>query len=332
MKPSLRTLWARLRNSRFAAVLVLLVVIWVYFSLSQDRFLTSANIQAMLAGASILWFVALGLTFVMLAGAYDLSLGSQLALSGMAFGAFYLSLGLPLLVALGLTVAFGAVVGGGVNGFLVGRLGMPFLVVTLGTLTLYRGIVDLWSGGDTRQVESSALDAAAFDKLLGIPLTVWLMAAALAISAYVLRSTYFGRDVYAVGGSAPAARLSGIRVARTLALVYAVAGAMAAVAGILQVARVGAVSPVVGGNVIFDATAAVVLGGASFTGGVGSVGGTGVAVIFLATLQNGLAVAGLQSAWQQVISGGILIVALFVDVMRNGGWHAFRHKMALRFR
>jgi ribose transport system permease protein len=332
MKASLRAVPSRVRHSRFAAVLTLLVVIWIYFSVTQDRFLTSANIQAMLAGASILWFVSLGLTFVMLAGVYDLSLGSLLALSGMAFGAFYLDLGLPLAVALALTVAFGAVVGGGVNGFLVGRLAMPFLVVTLGTLTLYRGVVDLWSDGDTRQVDSATLDTIAFDKIAGVPVSVCLMAAALAVSAYVLRSTYFGRDVYAVGGSAPAARLSGIHVARTVALVYAVAGAMAAIAGVLQTARVGAVSPLVGGNVIFDATAAVVLGGASFTGGVGSVGGTGVAVIFLATLQNGLAVAGLQSAWQQIISGGILIVALFVDVMRNGGWSAFRHKVALRFR
>mgnify|MGYP001101505993 CR=1 FL=1 len=106
---------------------------------------------------------------------------------------------------------------------------------------------------------------------------------------------------------------------------------MSAIAGVLQTARVGAVSPLVGETVIFEATAAVVLGGTSFTGGAGSVAGTGVAVIFLATLSNGLATAGLEAAWQQVISGAILIVALLVDILRNGGWRMFLAKLRFRY-
>mgnify|MGYP002386194937 CR=1 FL=1 len=188
----LSTVRHRLAHSRFTAVLILLAVIFVYFAVSQDGFFTLANIRVMLASASILWFVALGLTFVMIAGAYDLSLGSLLAMSGMAFGLFYLTLGLPLFLAILLTIAFGFAVGGAVNGFLVGRIGMPFLVVTLGTLTMYRGIVDLWSDGSTRGVTSSFLNALAFNNFLGVPVSVWVMLVALAISSYVLRSTYFG--------------------------------------------------------------------------------------------------------------------------------------------
>jgi ribose/xylose/arabinose/galactoside ABC-type transport system permease subunit len=314
-----RALSAVLR-SRSGAVLLLMIAAAVYFTLTQPRFFTSANLQVLVASASILWFVALGLTFVMLTGGIDLSMGSFLALSGVAFGAFFIDLGIPVVPAIVMTLIFGFVVGGVVNGLLIGKLKLLALVVTLGTLILYRGVVDLWSKTETRQTESKLLDSLAFDSFLGLPIPVWLMAATLALSAYVLRSTYFGRDVYAVGGSADAARLSGIRVPRTIASVYAIAGGFAALAGVMQVARVAAVSPSVGTNIIFDATAAVLLGGTSFVGGIGGVGGTAVGVLFLATLQNGLAAGGLNSAWQQVISGTILIVALVVDMLRTGGW------------
>jgi ribose/xylose/arabinose/galactoside ABC-type transport system permease subunit len=307
-------------RSRSGAVLLLMLAAGVYFSLSQPRFFSSANLQVLLSSASILWFVSIGLTFVMLTGGIDLSMGSFLALSGVAFGAFHLDIGVPVAPAIVLTLVFGFVVGGVVNGLLVGRMKLLALVVTLGTLILYRGVVDLWSKAETRQTESKLLDSLAFDSLLGLPVPVCLMLLTLALSAYVLRSTYFGRDVYAVGGSADAARLSGIRVPRTIASVYAIAGALAALAGVMQVARIAAVSPSVGTNIIFDATAAVLLGGTSFVGGIGGVGGTAVGVLFLATLQNGLAAGGLNSAWQQVISGTILIVALIVDMLRTGGW------------
>jgi ribose/xylose/arabinose/galactoside ABC-type transport system permease subunit len=202
---------------------------------------------------------------------------------------------------------------------LIGRVGLPFLVVTLGTLTLYAGLVNLWSKTKTTQVISSTLDGLAFNHALGVPVTVWIMLAVWLAALFVQRSTYFGRDVYAVGGSADAARLSGVRVSRTLIAVYALAGALAAFAGIIQVARIGAASPQVGGTVIFDAAAAVLLGGTSFAGGVGGVGGTAVGVLFLATLQNGLSVSGVPSYWQQIITGAILVVVVTLDKAQREG-------------
>ena len=315
-------------GQRFFAVLVLFVALFVLFAVTQERFATSANIKALLTSAAILWVVAIGLTFVMLAGGFDLSVGSMLALTSIALGAFINDWGLPAVAAVGATLVFGALLGT-FNGVLVGRLGLSFLVVTLGTLILYRGIVNMWSDRRTTQVLSDFLDSLAFDSFLGLPYPVWLMAATFGIALYVQRSTYFGRDVYAVGGNPDAARLSGIKVSRTIIAVYAISGLLAGVAGVLQTARIGAASPQVGEAVLFDAAAAVLLGGTSFAGGIGGVGGTAVGVLFLATLQNGLSVAGIASFWQQIVTGAILLVAVLLDriqreggaaLLRRGGW------------
>ncbi len=306
-------------GTRFFAVLVLLVVLVVTFSVTQDRFFTDGNIKALLTSAAILWVVSLGLTFVMIAGGFDLSIGSMLALSSIALGYFFTDLGLPAGLAIVMTLAFGALLGGAVNGVLIGRFGLSFLVVTLGALILFRGAVNLWSDTKTTQVLSSLLDAMAFNEFLAIPIPVWIMAGTFLVALYVQRSTYFGRDVYAVGGNPAAARLSGIKVARTIIAVYAISGMMAAFGGVLQTARIGAASPQVGEAVLFDAAAAVLLGGTSFAGGVGGVGGTAVGVLFLAVLQNGLSVSGVASFWQQIITGAILLAAIMIDrIQRNG--------------
>jgi ribose transport system permease protein len=306
-------------RQRFFAVLVLLVVLGVVFSLTQERFFTSPNIKALLTSTAILWVVSIGLTFVMLAGGFDLSIGSMLALSSVALGAFVNDLGVPPALAIVMTVAFGALLGGGINGVLVGPLGLSFLVVTLGTLILFRGVLNLWSDTRTEQVLSPLLDSLAFDDLIGIPVPVWIMAGTFLIALYVQRSTYFGRDVYAVGGNAEAARLSGVRVGRTIIAVYAISGALAAFGGVLQTARIGAASPQVGESVLFDAAAAVLLGGTSFAGGLGGVGGTAIGVLFLATLQNGLSVSGVASFWQQIITGAILLAAILLDGLQRAG-------------
>lgn len=316
---TLRRLRRVATGQRFFAVLLLLVILFVAFTVTQDRFATSPNIEALLTSASILWVVSIGLTFVMLAGGFDLSVGSMLALSSIALGAFFNDFGLPAIPAIIVTLAFGAIVGGGVNGMLVGRFGLSFLVVTLGTLILFRGVVNLWSDTKTEQVLSSLLDSLAFDKFVAVPIPVWIMVLTFLVALYVQRSTYFGRDVYAVGGNPDAARLSGVKVSRTIIAVYAISGMLAAFGGVIQTARIGAASPQVGEAILFDAAAAVLLGGTSFAGGVGGVGGTAVGVLFLATLQNGLSVSGVQSFWQQIITGAILLVAILLDRIQREG-------------
>src|SRR5689334_1287690 len=162
-------------RQRFLAVLVLFVAIFIYFSLSQSRFFTSANLDALMTSAAVLWMVSIGLTFVMLTGGFDLSLGSLLALAGIALGKLMVGSGVPFGYAVALTLAFGLAVGAVGNGFLIGKLGLPFLVVTLGTLTLYGGLVDLWSKSFTTQILSPTLTALAFNHALGIPIPAWIM-------------------------------------------------------------------------------------------------------------------------------------------------------------
>lgn len=314
--------WARRTagNTRFLGVLILLIALFVFFSLTQERFFTSANLDNLLTSVAILFVVSIGLTFTLLSGGFDLSIGSLLALSGIMLGQLMTETGLPVGLAVIAVLAAGALLGGGINGVLIGRIGLSFLVVTLGTLILFRGALNLWSDARTTQVTSPFLDSLAFDKFLGLPIPVWIMAGVFLVALYLLRSTYFGRDVYAVGGNPEAARLSGIKLPRTIIIVYAISGLLAALGGVLQVARVGAASPLVGEVVIFDAAAAVLIGGTSLGGGVGGVTGTMVGVLFLGVLQNGLAVAGVQSFWQQVITGAILILAVLIDQVQREGW------------
>ena len=305
-------------TNRYAAVLVLLVAIFAYFSASQQNFLTSANVQNLLTGVSILWVVSMGMTFVVLTGGIDLSLGSLLALSGLVLSKLFNGIGLPGLPAVVLTILIAAVIGACVNGALVGRAGLSFFVVTLGTMSLYTGIVNIWSHTQTTYLTSSFIGSIGFGKGLGVPTPIWIMLGTYLIAFVVLRWTYFGRDIYAVGGNIEAARLSGINVARTLMMAYGIAGLCAGIAGVIEVGRLGAASPMVGGDIPLNAAAAVLLGGTSFLGGVGGVTGTAVGVLFIGTLQNGLAIAGVQSFWQQVVTGIILIVAIAIDRLQRG--------------
>lgn len=305
-------------SNQYVGVLLVIVCLVIVFSIQEPRFLTVANVRVMLTGVAILWMISLGLTVVMLTGGFDLSLGSMLALSGFIFVGFYLHLGVPALAAVMLTVVAGALIGGLVNGLLIGWVGMPFLVVTIGTLSLYQGITYLVSNGQTTSLTSSLLDSIGFGTAFGVPIAVWIMIGTLIVALFVLRMTYFGRDIYATGGNATAARLAGVNVTRTLMLAYGIAGAMAALAGVLQAAFISAASPVGSGTIIFDATAAVLLGGTVLGGGVGGVGGTVIGVLFLGVLQNGLSLAGIASAWQQVISGAIVILAVLGQQLQRG--------------
>ena len=307
-------------------VLLLLIAIFVFFSLTQPDFLSQANIENLLTSSSILFVVSIGMTFVVLTGGIDLSVGSLLALSGIILSELFNAAGLPAWLAVVLTVLAAAVIGGAVNGVLIGRVGLSFFVVTLGTLSLYRGIVNIWSDTETTYISSPFVDAIGFGKFLGVAAPIWIMIGTFLLAFVVLRWTYFGRDVYAVGGNITAARLSGINVARTLILVYALAGLCAGLAGVIQAGRLGAASPLVGESTPLDAAAAVLLGGTSFLGGVGGVTGTAVGVLFIGTLQNGLSIAAVSSFWQQVVTGAILIVAIAIDRVQQQPGRRWRRR------
>ncbi len=304
-------------RQRFFVILVLLVLMVIFFTITQERFFTLSNFTVILTSSSILWVTAMGLTFVMIAGGFDLSVGSMMALSGIALGYFSNQLDLNLAVAIFLTLLFGVVVGGLINGVAIGKLGLSFLVVTLGSSTLFIGLTQFWSGTKTSAIENKNLQILAYESLFFIPNQVVVMILVYLILLYVQKFTLFGRDIYAIGGNKEAAKLSGINTARILVLVYALAAGFAALAGVIQDARIGAASPQVGQNLIFTATAAVLLGGTSFSGGVGGVSGTVVGVLFLGVLQNGLSVAGVADYWQLIVTGLILIGAIGLDALQQ---------------
>jgi ribose transport system permease protein len=307
MRPPLMGAWSATRP--FRPVLVLLVALFVVLSLSQGIFLTGGNLEDMLTSVAVLWIVAMGMTFVLLSGGFDLSVGATAAFTGY-FIARALNGGIDGWLAVVLAIAVGAAIGAFVNGLLVGRFGLSVFVVTLASMTGLTGVVNLWSNTQSIYVTSPVIEKLAINNLAGVPTPIWIMILTFLIALWVQRSTYFGRDVYAVGGSATAARLSGIRVERTLMLVYAIVGGCAALSSVIAVGQVGAASPQVDPNLPLQAIAAVLLGGTVLGGGAGGVGGTALGVLFIGVLQNGLSLAGVASFWQQILTGVILVAAV----------------------
>jgi ribose/xylose/arabinose/galactoside ABC-type transport system permease subunit len=307
------TALAAWRGTRlFRPILVLTILLFIILAATQSDFLTTQNIQNLMTGDSALWIISLGMTFVLITAGADLSVSAISALTGI-FLAKIISGGVPGWPAVLLTLVFGSVLGAVINGGLIGRFRLSFFVVTLASMTALTGAVNLWSGTQSFAVYSPVALQIGVNNVLGLPAPIWIMIVTFVVSLWLQRWTYFGRDVYAVGGSIRAARLSGIRTTRTLLITYGISAFCATSAGIITVGRIGVAAPNVDANLPLQAIAAVLLGGTSLTGGSGGVGGTILGVVFLGMLQNGLSIAGVPSFWQQVVTGVILILAVLGD-------------------
>ena len=302
--------WAATRH--FRPVLAVTVVLFVVLTATQSSFATQTNLENMLTAVSVLWVVSLGMTFVVLTAGADLSVGALAALAGIFF-AKMIGAGVPSWPALILTVLFGAAIGAFLNGPAIGKLGLSFFVVTLASMIGLTGVVNLWSNTQSFIVESTLPASLGIDKYAGLPAPIWIMIGTLLVALYLQQWTYFGRHVYAVGGSLTAARLSGIRTSRTIMGVYALSALCATIGSIITIGRIGVAAPTVDVNLPLQAIAAVLLGGTSLSGGVGGVGGTAIGVLFIGILQNGLSIAGVPSFWQQVVTGVILLLAVTID-------------------
>jgi len=310
-------------RSRITTILALLVIIFAIFAATQDNFLTGPTIRLMLLSSSVLFVTAIGLTFVLLAGGFDLSIGALLTLSGYIFAWLINSFDVPAVAAMLCTVAFGIFVAGLANGFLIGRLKLSFMVVTLGTMTLFAGLAK-WINLASVPIlghsgQADFLQYAFYQgSILGIPCPVLTCIAVFLVAAFVLRFTLFGRDVHAVGGNPTAARLSGINVSRTIIAVYAIAGGTAALASVISSSITSSAINTAGDSVMLQAAAAVLVGGTSLRGGSGTVTGTAIGVLFFGVLHQGL--QHYNTAWEQVISGGIVAGAALADKVQREGW------------
>jgi ribose transport system permease protein len=322
--PARRLDWGELmaRAPTWTGVGVVLAAMVIGLAVTQSLFLTNENLTNVLKGASINLLLAVGMTFLLTTGAVDLSIGSMLALCAMIL-AGQMTHGVPVALAVLGTIAAGALLGGGINGVLVTKAKLSFFVVTLGTLALFRSVA---------QIPTQGLSVELYDKpgvslivkigdgsVLGISVPIVLSLGLLVLSMLVLRFTNFGRSVFAVGGNESAARLAGIPVDRVKIAVFAINGALVGLAGVMFAGRIQSASPLIAVGIELEVIAAVLLGGTSFLGGASSMLGTAIGVMFIAVLQNGLNLFGVQALWQGVVTGSVLILAVWVDRIRRPG-------------
>ncbi|MEY3911953.1 MAG: Ribose transport system permease protein RbsC [Verrucomicrobiota bacterium] len=295
---------------RFGLLLVILFV-GLALSLLTDTFLSVANFTNVARQISINGILAVGVTFVLLTAGVDLSLGSVVALSGVACATFAHpgdhSVFVPIAVGLLAGAACGLV-----NGVLVTRGGIAPFIVTLGMMTIARGLALIFSGGRPVADMSNELTALAGD-LFGIPIPVLCFAGVAAAAWFFLHNFRLGRHIYAVGGNENAARAAGVPVEKVKLFAYGLCGLLTGLAGVVLAARITTGQPNAGQAYELDAIAAVVIGGTSLAGGVGTITGTLLGVLLIGVINNGLDLMGVSSYYQAVIKGVIIVGAVWLD-------------------
>ena len=317
---------------RLRALIVLAVLIAVFSALS-PAFLTAGNVTILVKHVAINAILAVGMTFVILSGGIDLSVGSVAGLAGIIGGGLIhqglmlRSLGVVVYpqawLAIAAAIAAGALVGA-VNGLLIARLRVAPFIATLGTLYVARGAALLISNGATfpnlagrPDLGNTGFLALGSGTLLGLPVPIWLMLVFAGLGVLLAERTPFGRRVYAVGGNERAAELSGVRVPQIKFVVYVISGVCASVVGLVIAAQLAAAHPATGETFELNAIAAVVLGGTSLMGGRGSVGGTIIGAFVIGVLADGLILLGVSEFWQIVIKGMVIVLAVILDQMQQ---------------
>lgn len=303
-------------NTQIIFTLTGLLILCVFFSITTKSFLTQRNLLNIATQTSVAVIVAIAETYIIASGCIDLSVGAGVAFSGLVV-ASAMKAGIPvpavMLLALGTGMALGAF-----NAFVITVLGIVPFIATLGTNSIFRGIVLVIMDGVPMSGLKSEFTWIGSGKLWGwLPWAVVFMAVIAVVMAILLKKSKFGRYVYAIGSNEQAAYLSGIPVNRIKVLNYVISGALVAFAGMLLAARVSSAAPTAGDLYETNAIAASVIGGATLSGGKGSIAGTIVGAFIIGVLSNGLNLIGLNYFWQQVAIGVVIISAVFLEVVRE---------------
>ncbi|MDP3961969.1 MAG: ABC transporter permease [Pseudorhodobacter sp.] len=300
-------------------ILVAFVIFMVGFALANNRFLAPDNIMGVVRSSAILGVMALGVTFVVISGNLDLSVGSMMSFSTIVVLDLHDKIGptmaIPAMFAM--TLCLGAIIG-----FLVGYLRLNSLIVTLGMLSAIHGVTLTYSGGknmDIADKDGTWFSGFGQGKLLGVPVPILMLLVLAAVLAVILAKTPFGRKIYAVGGNGVAATFSGIRRARVVFTCYLLSSFCVATAGLMQASRSMGSQNTVGQGLELEVLAAVILGGASLLGGSGTIFKTVVGVLILGFIQNGLLIMGLQFYAQYVVTWVIIILAVWLDIAAKRG-------------
>lgn len=309
-KPLISKEWLIEQKSLIALIFLIVVV-----SFLNPNFFTVDNILNILRQTSVSAIIAVGMTLVILTAGIDLSVGSVLALCG-AFAASLIAMEVPVLVAVPTALLAGAVLGG-ISGLIIAKGKVQAFIATLVTMTLLRGVTMVYTDG--RPISTGFTDVAdnfawfGTGYALGIPVPVWIMVIVFAGAWYLLNHTRFGRYIYALGGNESATRLSGINVDKVKMGVYAICGALAALAGIIVTSRLSSAQPTAGMGYELDAIAAVVVGGTSLMGGRGRIIGTLIGALIIGFLNNALNLLDVSSYYQMIAKAVVILLAVMVD-------------------
>ncbi|WP_291236887.1 ABC transporter permease [Frisingicoccus sp.] len=322
---------------------IVLIVLLIFFSITANNFLSVNTLLLIGKHVALYGIIAIGMTYVIITGGIDLSVGAVVGLAGMVAGGL-LQKGLTLQFA-GVTIYFsvplvviitiivGALIGV-INGIIITKFNVAPFIATLGTMYICRGFANLHSNGatysDLKGYEGLGNQGWTFfgSTLFGIPVGLIILAIMAVIFAFILKKTVFGWHVFSIGGNEKAAKLSGVKVDKVKILVYMISGICAAVVGIIACSQLAAAHPATGESWEMNAIAAAVLGGTSMAGGIGTIGGTIVGAFVIGVINDGMVMCGVSEFWQMVIKGLVIIVAVVIDQFQRN----MEAKMALKAR
>ena len=296
-------------------LIVAIVAVFALFTALNKNFMTVQNMINLLVASSLVGMVAIGHTYLIIAKQNDLSPGSLAAFCGV-LAAILLSRGFPIPVAMVITLFAGAAVGL-FNSWMVNQIRIEAFIATLVSQTIIRGFAYIICDGKPVAITNQAFNKLGTFRILGLPVPVWVMIICIVIFGFILARTRFGRSVYAIGGSAEAARLAGLNPKRIVTICFIMIGMLTAMGGMLFAARMNAGQPAANVNLEFDAITAVILGGTSFAGGVGSMFGTALGILLIQAFNTGLIMVNVDTFWQYVARGALLLFALTSDYIRE---------------
>lgn len=297
----------------FAWIVVVMLILGMILSILSPHFLTPGNVTNLLKQVSILALLAAGQTLVILSGGIDLSIGSVLAFSAVIMGGLMATMPPIAAILIGILLASAL---GALNGLVIAKAKIPPFIVTLGMMGIARGLALVYTQGRSFQLKSELLNFIGSGTVLGIPIPMILVIIVFIILYFVLKNNVFGRNVYAIGDNEDASRLAGINVDMHKIAIYTISGFCAGIAAMVMIGRLSSAPPNVGAQAELQAIAAVIIGGTSFTGGIGSVETTLIGAMIMTMITNGLNILGVSSFWQQVFVGGIIIFAVWLDKLK----------------
>lgn len=293
---------------------IALIILMAVITIINSNFLTANNLLNLLLQVTSNALIAFGMTFVILTGGIDLSVGSILALSS-ALTAGLLGSGVPVTLAILISLILGCILGM-MNGLLISYGKLAPFIVTLATMTIFRGATLVYTNGNP--ITKGLSDTFLFQFLgqgyiVGIPFPVIIMFIVFIVLYVLLHKTAFGKSVYAIGGNEKAAYISGVKLNKVKIIIYSISGIMASISGLIITSRLSSAQPTAGASYEMDAIAAVVLGGTSLSGGKGRILGTLIGALIIGVLNNGLNIIGVSAFWQQVVKGVVILIAVLID-------------------